>query len=61
MGFSAFSGETKDLWVSWDGLRMPLFGGFVGSLEYEIDYDGQPAAGTKTTDKTLRLKIGYQW
>lgn len=40
---------------------MPLFGGFVGSLEYEIDYDGQPAAGTKTTDKTLRLKIGYQW
>jgi putative salt-induced outer membrane protein YdiY len=61
MGFSAFTGETKDLWVSWAGLRVPLIGGFVGSLEYEIDYDGQPAEDTKTTDQTLRLKLGYQW
>jgi putative salt-induced outer membrane protein YdiY len=61
MGFSTISSQTKDLWVSWAGLRVPLVGGFVGSLEYEIDYDGQPAEGTKTTDNTLRLKIGYQW
>jgi len=61
MGFSAINTHSKDLWVSWTGLRVPLFGGFVGSIEYEIDYDSAPAQATKTTDKTLRLKIGYQW
>ncbi len=61
MGFSAISGESKDLWVSWTGLRVPLVGGFIGSVEYEIDYDSAPAQATKTTDETLRLKVGYQW
>lgn len=61
MGFSAVSEQGKDLWVSWAGLRVPLVGGFIGSLEYQIDYDNEPAQATKTTDETLRLKLGYQW
>lgn len=61
MGFSALSNESTDLWTSWAGLRIPLVGGFVSSLEYEIDYDSAPAENTKTTDETLRLKIGYEW
>ncbi|MEA3639716.1 MAG: DUF481 domain-containing protein [Lamprobacter sp.] len=61
MGFSAINGQSKDLWVSWTGLRVPLIGGFVGSIEYEIDYDSDPAQATKTTDETIRLKLGYQW
>lgn len=61
MGFSAVSGQSKDLWTSWTGLRIPLIGGFVGSIEYEIDYDSDPAQATKTTDETVRLKLGYQW
>lgn len=56
---TTYAGEI--IWVSWTGLRVPLFGGFVGSIEYEIDYDSAPTQATKTTDKTLRLKIGYQW
>lgn len=61
MGFSALSDSDKDLWVSWAGLRMPLTGGFVGSVEYEIDYDSSPALESKTTDKALRLKLGYEF
>lgn len=28
---------------------------------YEIDYDSDPALESKTTDKTLRLKLGYEF
>lgn len=31
-------------------------GGFVSSLEYEIDDDSAPAENAKTSDETLRLK-----
>ncbi len=61
MGFAAVDGESKDLWLSWTGLRVPLVGGLIGSLEYEIDYDSEPAIEAKTTDATLRLKLGYEW
>jgi putative salt-induced outer membrane protein YdiY len=61
MGFRALSRQTNDLWVSRAGLRLPLVGGFVGSLEYEIDYDSNPAEDAKTTDTALRFKLGYQW
>lgn len=59
MGFNAFSGQSKDLWISWTGFRVSLIGGFVGSLEYEIHYDSDPAQAAKTTDKALRIKLGY--
>jgi putative salt-induced outer membrane protein YdiY len=61
MGFSSVSRDSTELWTSWTGLRMPLVGGLVSSLEYELDYDSTPAGDAKTTDETLRLKIGYQW
>ena len=60
-GVVAASGGDKTIWRSWTGVRVPLAGGFVGSLEYEIEYDSEPAVETKTTDTTLRLKLGYQW
>jgi putative salt-induced outer membrane protein YdiY len=61
--YSILSAEESDkwLWHSWTGLRMPLIGGIVGSAEFEIDYDSQPAFRAETMDTTLRLKIGYQW
>jgi putative salt-induced outer membrane protein YdiY len=61
MGFSAADQTGKDLWMSWTGLRVPLIGGFVASLEYQIDYDSEPAVETRTTDTTLRVKLGYEW
>jgi putative salt-induced outer membrane protein YdiY len=53
--------SDKTIWRSWTGVRVPLAGGFVGGLEYEIEYDSDPSFETKTTDTTLRLKLGYQW
>jgi hypothetical protein len=62
MGFTALSEQAKDLSVSWIGLRAPLSGGFVGSIEYEIDHDDpSPAVNAKPTDQTLRLNLGYAW
>ncbi|MCF7992428.1 MAG: DUF481 domain-containing protein [Thiohalocapsa sp.] len=61
MGFTTISGDSLDISNSWAGLRIPLVGGFVSSIEYEVDYDSSPAEGAKTTDETLRLKMGYQW
>ena len=60
-GYVALDGEDERLWQSWTGLRVPLAGGFTGSLEFEYDYDRDPAVEAKTTDTTLRLKLGYQW
>jgi putative salt-induced outer membrane protein YdiY len=60
-GYAALDGDDKQLWQSWTGLRVPLAGGFTGSVEFEYDYDSDPAVEAKTTDTTLRLKLGYQW
>ena len=51
----------KQLWHSWTGLRVPLAGGFATSLEFELDYDSEPAIRADSTDTTVRLKLGYQW
>ena len=61
LAFAAGNDSRKQIWRSWTGVRVPLVAGFVGSVEYEIDYDSQPAVETLSTDKTLRLKLGYKW
>lgn len=61
LGFAAADDTGKHLWRSWTGVRIPLAAGFVGSVEYEIDYDSEPAIEARTTDTTLRLKLGYKW
>ena len=61
LGFAATNDSNKQLWRSWTGVRVPLVAGFVGTVEYEFDYDSQPAVEALTTDKTLNLKLGYKW
>jgi len=60
-GFVAIDSSDKFLWRSWTGVRVPLIAGLVGSLEYEIDYDSEPAVEAETTDQTFKLKLGYKW
>jgi len=60
-GFSAADVSGKYIWRSWSGLRAPIFSGFVASVEYEIDYDSEPAVEVETTDTTFKLKLGYEW
>jgi putative salt-induced outer membrane protein YdiY len=60
-GYVALDSEDKVLWQSWTGLSVPLAGGFTGAIELEYDYDSNPAVEAKTTDTTVRLKLGYEW
>lgn len=61
--YGVLSAETSDkfLWHSWTGLKVPIIHGIVGSAEFEIDYDSQPATRAETVDTTLRFKLGYEW
>jgi hypothetical protein len=61
LGFGAADRSGKYLWRSWTGVRVPLIVGLIGSFEYEIDYDSEPAVEALTTDQTFRLKLGYAW
>jgi len=60
-GFVAADSTDKFLWRAWTGVRVPLIAGLVGSVEYEIDYDSEPAVEAETTDSTFKLKLGYKW
>ena len=61
LGFQGVNNSGKFIWRSWTGVRIPLVVGLFGSLEYEIDYDSEPAVETDTTDQTFKLKLGYKW
>jgi len=60
-GFLATNTSGKYIWRSWTGLRAPIYSGFIASVEYEIDYDSEPAVAVETTDTTFKLKLGYEW
>ena len=61
--FGHVSAENTDKWLllSFTGLRVPLFGGLVGSAEVKLDYDNDPSGETDHTQATYRLKLGYAW
>ena len=61
--YAILSGDdtSKFLWHSWTGVSLPLFKHLVGSLEFEADYDSEPALREHELDKTVRLKLGYEW
>jgi hypothetical protein len=61
LSFTAVNGTGEDLLLTWTGVSVPLDGGFVGALEYQIEYDSKPSDQALTTDTTLLLKLGYQW
>ena len=43
------------------GLRFPLRDNFVATLEYDVDWDGNPPPGSVTTDRDLLFTLGYHW
>lgn len=43
------------------GLRVPLKGGFIASAQINVDWDGDPAAGRRSIDRTTILSLGYKW
>jgi putative salt-induced outer membrane protein YdiY len=41
------------------GLRIPIANGLNLSTQFNVDYDGEPAAGKKSTDSALIFSVGY--
>ncbi len=52
--------EEATLKFRW-GLRFPMRSGFVATAQFDLDHETEPAPGTKKTDKTLKLSLGYEW
>lgn len=54
--------ETDEILLdAWFGLRSPIYGGIVGSGEFVVKYDSDPATGSDDTDTQYGLKLGYEW
>jgi len=51
----------KVTFISWTGFRFPLRGGIVASAELEWEHDSQPTESIHKSDRTYRIKLGYQW
>lgn len=43
------------------GLRFPIINNFNASVQYNLDWAGQPADGRKSTDSALIFNLGYVW
>lgn len=43
------------------GVRVPLRHGLDATTELKIDYDSDPAPGTRSTDTTLLFGLAYTW
>lgn len=43
------------------GLRIPLTKQFLASVQLNADWNREPPAGTKSTDRTFLFTMGYQW
>lgn len=43
------------------GLRFPLRKGLLAQAQVNVDWQGDPPPGTKSTDRSVILSVGYQW
>lgn len=43
------------------GLRFPVRSGLFLSLQYNVDWDGDPAPDRRSVDRTLLFSVGYKW
>lgn len=43
------------------GLRFPLRAGLLFSAHLNLDWDGEPAPGRRSLDRSLVLSLGYRW
>ena len=59
--FIGLDGLRKSFAHTKTGLRLPLRDNLIASLEYDVDWDGNPAAGSVSTDRTFVFSLGYHW
>ncbi len=55
--------EDSDDWFikSRTGIRVPMFTSINASLQFNLDWDNDPAPGRKHTDRALMFTLGYQF
>jgi hypothetical protein len=44
-----------------NGVRVPIAGGFIATLQLDLDYDPTPIPGGQSIDRTFALSFGYQF
>jgi putative salt-induced outer membrane protein YdiY len=59
--FVGLDGLRKSFAHTKTGLRLPLRANLMASLEYDVDWDGNPSPGNQTTDRTVVFSLGYHW
>lgn len=54
--------DTSNVFLrSQTGFRFPLVDRLNATLQYDYDWDNQPAPGSVKEDRTLRATLGYTW
>ncbi len=54
--------ESKDLVLQTEtGLSVPITGNFIGTMQFDYDFDNDPAAGAKNKDQKYTILLGYKW
>lgn len=48
-------------WRAQTGLRFPLVEDLNATIQYNIDWDNDPAPGTESTDSAYIMSVGYTW
>ncbi|MCO5107420.1 MAG: DUF481 domain-containing protein [Burkholderiaceae bacterium] len=60
-GFLNLEDPSQVTLRSRSGLRLPFASGLTASLQLNLDWDSQPAAGRRGTDATWLVGLGYAW
>lgn len=47
--------------ISQTGFRFPILSGINASLQLNLNWDKQPAAGASSTDRKILFNLGYNW
>jgi len=54
--------DTDNLSISSQtGFRFPILSGMNAALQFNLDWDKQPAAGASSTDRKILFNLGYSW
>ena len=60
-GYFGVTGDNKMFIRTQNGVRVGLAAGFVTTLQEDIDYDRRPSPGSRQTDRTFSLTLGYRF
>lgn len=60
-GYFQISQGDKKFFRTQNGVRFSIAGGFVTTVEEDVDYDHRPSPGRRQTDRTFSLTLGYRF